>query len=483
MLVYLLKLTIIWSLLLLTYELLFKSSARYSANRLFLLLGLLAGIILPLLPAPWQAEPLSIMQEAPAVFTRSASPESASLQTAAGTQASSTWTIESMPLIAYGIGVGLLLTLCIAEIVKILRNAIYGKYTTSNGHRIFESKRPHAPFSFMGWIFVADIAAFCGKELDFILAHEAAHNQRKHWIDVLMVQILCILFWFHPLVWRYRYLLKMQHEYEADAMAAGESEYEYGLFLLQQTLLKSAPSIAHSFHFSPIKNRITMLTKKSKANRWNYLAILPVVAVCTMAMRSDYGPERKTEGKNTTFKSNKFEWMQRPDKDVVMAVWDSDERYVSKQPQGPIIVRMNGDSVYANDDPSLIAAQYRAQNEQYYEALNKKFKEMINPVPDSINEVNIMNVVIDKQGRIVYYDLEYHCKSSGHNSIPYWDKKIDDVIATLPDWLPALKDGKPVASYQEFAGVIRINDNPIIFSASPVSKEEAEKMSKGKKKN
>jgi len=419
------------------------------------------------------------MQEAPVVLSNIASQKVASPQSSTDVATTNLWTIESMLLLAYGIVAGLLLLRCIAEVLKILRSAIYGKYTPSSGYRIFESSKPHAPFSFMGWIFITDATAYNQGELDFILSHEAAHNRRKHWIDVLLMQLLCILFWFHPLVWRYRYLLKMQHEYEADYIAAGESGYQYGHFLLQQTLLKSTPSIAHSFHYSPIKNRIMMLTKKSKTNNWKYLAVLPVLAICTMAMdSSESGLNRRINGQNTTFKNNTFEWMERPDKDVVMAVWNSDERYLGKHPQRPIIVRMNKDSVYTNDSPYIIPAQYRVNNEYYYEALNKKFKDVVSPLPDSIDDINLMNVVVDEKGKIVYYDLEYHCKSSGHNSIPYWDQKVDDVISLLPDWLPALKDGKPVASFQEIAGAIRINEQPRTFSIRPLSKEEIEEKSK-----
>lgn len=222
-----------------------------------------------------------------------------------------------------------------------------------------------------------------------------------------------------------------------------------------------------------------MLTQKSKTNNWKYLAVLPVLAICTMAMNSgDSGLSRKTDGLKTMFKNNTFEWMERPDKDIIMGVWDSDEKYLAKHPQQPIIISMNADSVYSNENRHIIPAQYRADNEQYYEALNNKFREIVNPLPDSINDINVMNIVVDKNGEIAYYDLEYHCKSSGHKSIPYWDKKVDEVISSLPNWLPALKEGKPVISFQEIAGAIRINAAPRSFSARPLNKEEIEKMNK-----
>jgi beta-lactamase regulating signal transducer with metallopeptidase domain len=138
----------------------------------------------------------------------------------------------------------------------------------------------------MGRVFLTSTAFSDPKELEYIILHEAAHSTRKHWLDLWISQLACMLFWFHPLIWRYRYLLRLQHEYEADSMAAGKDPYSYGQFLLRQTLLRGVPAIAHSFHFSPIKNRIHMLTKKQSFSpgNWNYLLLIPVLLGCTLLM-------------------------------------------------------------------------------------------------------------------------------------------------------------------------------------------------------
>lgn len=419
MLIYLLKLTIIWSLLLLTYELLFKSGGRYSANRVFLLSSLFAGILLPLIPTPWQTESISLIQEAPVVLSNITNEEIASPQASTDVAETNFWTVESVLLLAYGIIAGLLLLRCMAEAIKILRSAIYGKYTTSNGYRIFESSKPHAPFSFMGWIFITDATAYSQDELDFILAHEAAHNRRKHWIDILVMQLLCIVFWFHPLVWRYRYLLKMQHEYEADYIAAGESDYEYGHFLLQQTLLKGTPSIAHSFHYSPIKNRIMMLTKKSKTNNWKYLAVLPVLAISTLLMaaenkgndekinRARFGDTTETNGYTIKWQPIEYSY----DTIHVVDPVSNELTYAVRQGmKDSHVIELNGKAIkqifteYApHTGQKIIDYPHMSEFRDYVvDELSKSSLKLLN-----IDYINITNAVINEKGKVIYYQISF----------------------------------------------------------------------------
>ena len=54
MVLYLIKTTLIWSVLLIVYVLAFSKATSFRANRIYLLFSLAAGIVLPVLPSPWQ---------------------------------------------------------------------------------------------------------------------------------------------------------------------------------------------------------------------------------------------------------------------------------------------------------------------------------------------------------------------------------------------------------------------------------------------
>jgi hypothetical protein len=485
MISYILKVTLVWTILLITYELLYKNSGRFTTNRLYLLCSLLTGLLRPLVKIPW---PLAAATPQDTInrigHTVGAAWNATPDSTRVTELVESTFNWNNLFMGIYlTIAAGILLVACI-ELLNILRKAVYGTYISLNSYKIFETGRKHAPFSFMGWIFIGHKEAYTAEGLLYILEHESAHNRRRHWLDILLMQVLCVVCWFHPLVWRYRFLLKMQHEYEADRIAAGSDAYGYGHFLLEQTLLRGTPSIAHSFHFSPVKNRINMLSRSKVHHQWKYAAIIPVLALCSIVMAASTPNLSKTKSGSTTFfKGNRFVWKERPDKDYVVSIFGSEEKYVRSMPQQPIIVTMNGDSVYYAGQSDLTPPQYRAGNQAFSTAITAAFKKAAPNAPDSIELISIFNLVIDKTGRLVYYDLNYQCTNSWMNSsIPFWDEKVDQVIESMPLWLPALKDGEAVASFVDFQFALDVHRKTRTFQARPLSKEEVLEMLEQEKK-
>jgi len=49
------------------------------------------------------------------------------------------------------------------------------------------------------------------KEYQYIIEHELTHIRQKHTIDLLLVEILALSFWFNPLIFLYRTALRDQH--------------------------------------------------------------------------------------------------------------------------------------------------------------------------------------------------------------------------------------------------------------------------------
>ena len=241
------------------YELLLKRSSRFKTNRIYLFVAIAAGIIIPLLPLKQPVATIAI--ENGIGIGRQYLVAEASTVTAETTQQQTTfWSVARIAWSIYLTGMAISLSLFLWELITIFRNAVYSKPIIVAGYKIFSSSRPHAPYSFMGWIFIYQPERYSEEGLQFILAHEDAHNKNRHWLDMLLLQTGAIIFWFHPLLWRFRYLVKLNHEFAADQIAAGDKAFEYGHFLLEQTLLKGTPKLAHSFHFSPIKESTLYFT-------------------------------------------------------------------------------------------------------------------------------------------------------------------------------------------------------------------------------
>jgi beta-lactamase regulating signal transducer with metallopeptidase domain len=447
---YLIKVTLIWALLLALYELLYRKSPAYTLNRVYLFLALFAGLLLPLIPLPEFIGKTSALGEVSRNMQRLNKGMNPAAPQAAAAPAGSDIGAATVLWWLYSAGALIAFLISLRELVLILRTAIYGQYSTISTYRIFSSSKPHAPFSFMGWVFISDPSLYDEDSLEYIFRHEDAHNRRWHWLDTILIQLFFVVFWFHPLVWRYRYLLKLNHEYEADYYAAGNNAYEYGHFLLQQTLLKGTPSIAHSFHFSPIKNRINMLTKTKKRSGWRYAFTVPLLLGCTLLFaESNKKDERVKVGNKTTYKGHEFEWTSQPiDTLEVEDPTTGERRFIISQGKSHIR-NMDGDSIYTDENNRVTPAQFRHNNQDligYTMPLLKKEAT----IPDSIRIISLSNMIIDESGKLRYYDIEcitgkgYYVLSDPASPLRLYGKVVDRIMDGSPAWLPALIGGRKV---------------------------------------
>ncbi|HTK19835.1 MAG TPA: energy transducer TonB [Mucilaginibacter sp.] len=108
--------------------------------------------------------------------------------------------------------------------------------------------------------------------LEIITAHEQAHANQWHTVDVLLIEAVAIINWFNPIVYIYRLEIKHIHEYIADrhALENGIDKADYAMLLLNQTLKTPHELVTPFFNHSLLKQRIIMLQK----NRSKYTALL-----------------------------------------------------------------------------------------------------------------------------------------------------------------------------------------------------------------
>ena len=135
-----------------------------------------------------------------------------------------------------------------------------------------------------------------------IITHERMHVKCRHSLDLILFLPLQILFWWNPLVWITREELRLLHEYEADegVIKKGIDATQYQLLLVRKAVGEHRFSLASGFQHAKLKNRITMMLKKSSSRwvRWSYLAVIPVLAVLMYACNSP--KESKSVAPETT---------------------------------------------------------------------------------------------------------------------------------------------------------------------------------------
>ena len=169
--------------------------------------------------------------------------------------------------------------------VKLVRTSEYG-----------------ASFSFFSFVFVNPSTSDI--ETKEIVNHESEHIQQKHWFDLLLVELLCMLQWFNPFVWIYSHLIRQNHEYLADEMALQRTSDPaiYQATLLNQMFGGPVISLANSFSYSLNKKRFKMMKKNihSPFRKLKLLLVLPLLALVFYAFaKPEYiispAPDVKTD--------------------------------------------------------------------------------------------------------------------------------------------------------------------------------------------
>ena len=144
--------------------------------------------------------------------------------------------------------------------------------------KLLESGRA---YSFLRWKMI-------DREMDgfpAIDAHEDVHVKQLHTVDILLVEIMKIFFWFNPIVYCYHRSLKLIHEYLADEKAAyiAGSKKHYAAMLFLHNF-KVGPQLTNTFYDpSVLEARIEMLQRKRSTTYrlWKYVLCLPLIVSIT----------------------------------------------------------------------------------------------------------------------------------------------------------------------------------------------------------
>lgn len=136
------------------------------------------------------------------------------------------------------------------------------------------------PYSFFKWI-VINPKEYNQDEYNAIIQHEVAHSKQWHSVDVIIGNLLCVLFWFNPVSWLYKKAIIQNTEYLADTEATKNvsDKKMYQKLLLKIVCENNNLAIINHFNQSLIKKRIVMLNKNQSktVNFWKYMVVFPAV--------------------------------------------------------------------------------------------------------------------------------------------------------------------------------------------------------------
>jgi TonB family protein len=159
-------------------------------------------------------------------------------------------------------------------------------------------------FSFLGLIFVEH--SYSAEDRSMILEHEQVHARLFHSVDIILIEMMKIVFWFNPFVYSLKKHLTNIHEFQADEFAMKGKDVEKYCNLLARVALQSADfPIANHFNNSFTLTRIIMITKeKAKVSRWKmFVSALALVGLFVFVSCSDQPAANSAEEKEQRIKA------------------------------------------------------------------------------------------------------------------------------------------------------------------------------------
>ncbi len=276
MILYILKFTGCLLVLYLFYRLVLENEKNHRFKRFYLLFTLFAAMTIPLVTITYHVE-------APISQATILMPDTMTNVEEVNT---TSWK-EVLPVLLwaiYALGFSVFL-------IRFLKNLWYLKNLIRTYENVRESLSvkvllpfQQIPYSYFRYIFV-ERQAFENKTIPYeILKHEEAHVQQKHTLDLLVLEILQIVFWFNPLFVFIKKSIRLNHEFLADEAVLNQniSALSYSKLLLHSSFGSHQAPMTSSFKHSLIKKRIVMISnsfsKKRVGLKMGFL--VPVVCCC-----------------------------------------------------------------------------------------------------------------------------------------------------------------------------------------------------------
>ncbi|MFA9190763.1 M56 family metallopeptidase [Flavobacterium sp. FZUC8N2.13] len=268
--IYLIKASGLIGLFYFAYFFLLRKETFFSANRWFLLLGLITSSVLPLFfitKIIWTEPNSDSFDWSTIPVTTSVAPEP-----------KINWYLVLACVYFSGIAISFLkLVFDFKSLIQLLKGKTMQQ---QDNFKLIDIAENIAPFSYFNHI-VYNSALYSAVELENILEHEKVHSQQKHSIDVLISRLFCVIFWFNPFIWLYKKTIAQNLEFIADSEAAKKitDKKAYQFTLLKITTQENCVALTNHFYQSLIKKRIIMLNKNQskKTNTWKYALVLPAL--------------------------------------------------------------------------------------------------------------------------------------------------------------------------------------------------------------
>ncbi|MDQ2177369.1 carboxypeptidase-like regulatory domain-containing protein [Marinifilum sp. D714] len=299
---FLIKASVSIGIMYVLYWLLLRNLTHFKANRYFLLASVVLAIICAAFPLKYE-----VLMQAPAVMQSSEYADQFQrdvANTIVQQPEDSSISIWGILLAVYSIGFALVLLRLLIQSWKPIQIIFRTTPKKIDDYLLHENTVYKMPFSFFNRILIHP-EYFKQNEINDILTHEKVHIQERHWIDLFIIELLTVFFWFNPFIWLFERAIKQNHEYLADkgVLSRGQSPVRYQALLINQLMGTKVIGMANHLNFALGPTRFKMMTKEkcSKRKLYRMIWLLPVLALLMYSFaQPEYKVQAQGQKKNET---------------------------------------------------------------------------------------------------------------------------------------------------------------------------------------
>ncbi|MFN9800108.1 MAG: TonB family protein [Flavobacteriales bacterium] len=325
--------------------------------------------------------------------------------------------------------------------------------------RAVRDPQHNAAFTFFNRVVVSASLPHEGKPV--VLAHEDVHRRQWHSADVLFFELVHCLCWFNPFMPAIKRSVRLNHEFLADADALRHTgQEEYARMLVAHAMHTDERLLVHSFFSQTLlKPRITMMytTRSSHRKLWKYAAILPVFALMIAAQTtvlaqsetpkesdskvappsSPVPPAPAKAPKAPPAPKEKASSKEAPAVKEIPVTKESPaskEKVPATKEKAPMpekgIKEIGADDISGPDQ----MPEYNGGQEAMFKYLSSQLK-----YPEGVKASGtvLVSFIVKADGRVSNAQIK-------RSVAPELDKEALRVVSAMPNWKPAMKDGKPV---------------------------------------
>ena len=314
------------------------------------------------------------------------------------------WELSLCCVILAGIAFGTLRLLWqLSSILRIKRKSIE---QSINGMIVYQYPDEITPFSFFHWIFVHR-ESHSEDELSQILLHEQIHKIQGHSFDILLAELLCIFYWYNPLVWLLKKDMAINLECLADngVLRQGIDSREYQYHLLRLTNHETAVQIVSNFNVSQLKQRIMMMNKSKSPEKKLAKSLLIIPAALLLISANSL-----------------FAFATKPLNDNENTLQDKQNKTNSNE---PVFVAVQKMPEFVGGMDALM--NYLSTNIQYPAEAQQK----------GIHGTVIISFIVEKDGSLSDVQVV-------RGVDPSLDNEALKVIQKMPKWIPGQQNGRNV---------------------------------------